>query len=257
MAKNKIFKIDLALSYIVSILEVHGTILNRVERGGEYILFEIYGVDNMLALEKVFYPHVCSESINIDLITNKSSVKKPLIFSARYKSTSDSLPDLWEFRIYQKDSRGCVYNIFSTVDSLPQKLFDIIKPIDTDIQYEKKIKQLEISNNLKISNLEKETFLLTLDDLQRQLDVFEIKKPLFVEEYGADTKVQLDSLIEKQIIYTYNYYNSIYDYSVEKIDDGKKYNEVLENNKVIKPIIDLCLELASSYMILPIIKEKK
>ncbi|MEA3386929.1 MAG: hypothetical protein U9Q66_00605 [Patescibacteria group bacterium] len=256
MAKSKFFKIDLALSYIVSMLEVHGTILNRVERDGEHILFEIYGVDNMLALEKVFSPHVVSEQINIDIITNKSSVKKPLIFSASYyKTNSDSLPDMWEFRIYQKDSRGCVYNRFSTVDSLPQKLFDIIKPLDNDIQYNRKLRELDISFHKINSELEKNIFLLTLGDLQRQLNVSEIKKSAILGSSNPHAKVYLDSFIEKQIVYTYNYYNSIYDSNVERIDDGKQYNETVDNNKIIKPTIDLCLELASVYMILAIKKE--
>lgn len=254
MAKSKFFKIELALSYIVSMLEVHGTILNRVERDSEHILFEIYGIDNMLELQKVFSTHVITEQKNIDIITNKSSVKKPLIFSAKYFSTSSNLPDMWEFRIYQKNSRGCVYNRFSTVDSLPQKLFDIIKPIDNDIQYKKRLKELDLEYKKLNSELKKDIFLLTLGDLQRQLNVFKIKHPAVLKSEGINAKVHIDSFIEKQIIYTYNYYNSIYDSNVERIDDNKTYNETLENNKSIKPIIDICLELASGYMILAIKK---
>lgn len=238
---SKFYKIELPLAYIVSIFEVHSNLIHKVTDSGEIVLFEVYGLDNILSIENALSKHV--DGLKHNLVTNKTSNVKPLVFSASFYP--NTIANMWELRVYQKNSRGCVFNRFSTINSLPKNLYDIIKPFESDILYNKKLNDLKLSQDKKFLDLEKEIFLLSITDLEQ------------LKLTGDSINFTISNFTRKQLIFTYDYYNSIFDNHVDMIDDGETFNRVKNSNNKIEPIINLCKVIASKHFIIELNKQQK
>ena len=219
----KKINIDLRVEVLFQIFKAYSNVINKKIVNNEIILFEIYNLDDKKELEKILLKHV--DAVNgKKLITNKS---KPLKFILGHFNN-----DTWSVKIFQENSRGIFLSNSLNVNSLRGELLSIILPINNRLRDDRKRKHLELDFEKEIISLEKKLFLLAYDDL-----------------YFFHGRKNITSLEENQILFTYNYYNSMYDKNVSKIDDMEKYNEVLEQNDEIKPILQMLIELMVIYEI--------
>jgi len=225
MIKSKYYPLNIGLEYVLSIFEVNSNLSYKVN-DNEFILFEIYDLDKAKEVEDIFLGFSNTKK---RIITNHQG-KKPLILSFRFRQ--NRVKDMWEFLIYQKKSRGIILNKFSTTESLPLKLFEIIKPIENDISYNKKFVLLENNFNNTFKKHEMEVFLLKSKDLKI-----------------ISSRSEITSFEKKQILFTYVYYNSMYDENVSKIDDNDLYKTTLSLNKKVKPILDEVMKCMLKYKI--------
>lgn len=85
---------------------------------------------------------------------------------------------------------------------------------------------LKLSSQKDIKDLEKHTYFLNMNDLK------------ILSKRG-----DLTSFEKKQILFTYDYYNSLYDKGAEKIDDLKQQKLALDLNKSITSILEYLVDL--------------
>lgn len=223
MKKSKIYPLGLDLKYLLSIFESNGNMICK-KSDNELILFEIYGNSNILEIEKILSKFF---NTNLLVVTNHQG-KKPLVLTATF--SNNNIQNMWEFRVYQKGSKGIILNKFSTVSSMPEKLFEIIKSIENYIVHAKKLVDLELKFQKQFSDFEKHIYFLNDSDLK------------VLSNRGSITSFEKD-----QIVFTFDHYKSLFEKNPEMIDDGELYKAALELNSELKPILEVLISLISQY----------
>lgn len=202
---------------IENILKIFSSVSNMCIKlsANDLILFEVYGENNKLKIQ---------EFIGEDILSNKS---KPLIFSVNLTGIERGVIS---FYIYQQNAIADYIEKVTHVNRMPYELFVLLKPIQVerinntmfDLLYQK----LEQDNK----KLKEELLLLDEDALKGYLK-------------GSWS----GGIQKKQVVYTYEYYRSQYDSSVECIEDGEQRKKAEKQNQEVKSFLDLCRSISKKY----------